>query len=111
MEYASRQRDHCYQRILYQQLAQRLVGGAALENDALWHDDAGAAVGAQVLVDVIHEQYFRARGLDGKALVRLDAPFRRHEGGVGKNDIRVLVPFVFAGERVVFIHMRVNEAV
>ena len=87
------------------------VGGLALEDDALGHDDAGAAAGREVLGHVVHEQHFAALGLDREAVVRLDAALRRHEGRVGEDDVGVLVPAVLAGERVVLVDVRVGEAV
>ena len=43
--------------------------------------------------------------------MRFDAPFRRHEGGIGKDDVGKLVPFFLGGEGVVLLNMRVNKAV
>ena len=92
-------------------MPQLFVGGLALEDDAFGHDDAGAAGGREVLGHVVHEQHFAALGLHGKAVVRLDAAFRRHEGRIGEDHVGVFVPSVLAGEGVIFVDVRVGEAV
>ena len=66
----------------------------ALEDDALGHDDAGAAGGGEVLGHVVHEQHLAALGLDGEAVMRPDAAFRGHEGRIGQDHVGVLVPAV-----------------
>ncbi len=111
VEHAGRQRDHGDEVVLYQHLAQLPVGGLTLEDDTLGHDDAGAAAGREVLGHVVHEQHFAALALHRKAVVRLDAALRRHEGRVGEDHVGVLVPALLAGERVVLVDVRVGEAV
>ncbi len=49
VEHAGRQADDAPEVALQQQLAQRLIGLLALEDDAFRHDHAGAAVDLQVL--------------------------------------------------------------
>jgi hypothetical protein len=106
IETARRQRDDGDEGVLDQHLAQIFVGGLALEDDALGHDDGGAAGGGEVLGHVVHEEDFAALGLDGEALVRLDAAFRRHEGRVGEDDVGEFVPAFLGGEGVVFEDVR-----
>ena len=64
-----------------------------------------------MLGHVIDEEHFAPFGLDGKALVRLDPPFRRHKGRIGEDDVGVFVPAVLAGEGVIFVDVRLGEAV
>ena len=111
IETARREGDDGDEVVFDQHLAQFVVGGLALEDDALGHDDAGAAVGREVLGHVVHEQHFAALGLHREAVVRLDAAFRRHEGRVGEDDVGVFVPALLGGERVVFVDVRIGEAV
>ncbi len=111
IETARRQRHHGDEGVFDEHLAQLFVGGLALEDDALGHDDGGAAAGREVLGHVVHKQHFAALGLDGEALVRLDAAFGRHEGRVGEDDVGEFVPALFGGERVVLKNVRIGEAV
>ena len=111
IEHTRRQRDDGDEVLLHQHLAQLLVGGLALEDDAFGHDDAGAAAGREVLGHVVHEQHFAALGLHREAVVRLDAALRRHEGRIGEDHVGVFVPAVLAGEGVVLVDVRVGEAV
>ena len=87
IEHARRERDDGDEGVLDEHLPQVFVGGLALEDDALGHDDAGAAGGREVLGHVVHEEHFAALGLDGEAVVGLDAAFRGHEGRVGEDDV------------------------
>jgi len=111
VETARRERNDGDEGIFHEQFAQVFVGGLALEDDAFGDDDGGAAGGGEVLGHVVHEQDFAALGLDGEALVRLDAAFGRHEGRVGEDDVGEVVPAFFAGQGVVLENMRVGEAV
>ena len=83
----------------------------ALEDDPFRHDDAGAAAGVQMLGHVVDEQHFAALGVHREAAVRSDAAFGRHEGRVGQDHVGVVVPALFAGQRVVLVDMGVDEVV
>ena len=111
MKHARRQRDDGDEGVFDEHLPQLFVGGLALEDDALGDDDAGAAGGREVLGHVVHEEDFAALGLDGEAVVRLDAAFRRHEGRIGEDDVGEFVPAFLGGEGVVFVDVRIGEAV
>ena len=111
LEHPRRQRDDGDQGGVHEHLPQVPVGGLALEDDPLGHDDAGAAAGRQVLGHVVHEQHFAAFALHREAVVRLDAALRRHERRVGEDHVGVFVPAVLAGEGVVLVDVRVGEAV
>ena len=87
------------------------MGFLALEDDALGHDDAGAAGGIQVLGHVVDEQHLAAPGLHGEAVVGPDASLRRHERGIGEDHVGEVVPTVLAGEGVVLEDMRIDETV
>ena len=63
LEHAGRQRDDGDEVALDELFAELRVRLLALEDDALGHNDAGAAGGRQVLGHVVHEQHFRALGL------------------------------------------------
>ena len=111
IETARREGDDGDEGVFDQHLPQVFVGALALEDDAFGDDDAGAAGRREVLGHVVHEEDFAALGLNGEALVRLDAAFRRHEGRVGEDDVGEFVPAVLGGERVVFVDVRIGEAV
>ncbi len=64
-----------------------------------------------MLGHVVHEEDFAALGLDGEALVGLDATFRGHEGRVGEDDVGEFVPTLLGGGCVVFVDVRIGEAV
>ena len=98
IETARRERDDGDEGVLDEHFPQLFVGGLALEDDALWDDDASATVGSEVLGDVVHEEDFAALGLDGEKLVGLDAAFRGHEGRIGEDDVEVFVPPLFGSE-------------
>ena len=82
-----------------------------MEDDALRDDNSGASGGFEVLGHVVHKEDFAALGLDGEALVGLDAAFRGHEGRVSENDVGKLVPALLGGEGVVFVDVGIGEAV
>ena len=64
-----------------------------------------------MLGDVVDEEDFAPLGLDGEAVVGADAPLRRHEGGIGQDDVGVFVPPGGVGEGVVLEDVWVGEAV
>ncbi len=111
IEATRREGDDGDEGVFDEHLSQVFVGGLALEDDALGDDDAGAAGGREVLSHVVHEEDFAALGLDGEALVGLDAAFRGHEGRVGEDDVGEFVPALLGGEGVVFVDVRIGEAV
>ena len=111
IETARRERDDGDEGVFDEHLPQLFVSGLALEDDALRHNDGGAAGGREVLGHIVHEEDFAALGLDGEALVGLDAAFRGHEGRVGEDDISEFVPALLGGEAVVFVNVRIGEAV
>jgi hypothetical protein len=103
IETTGREGNHGDEAVFHEHFPQLFVGALALENDALRHDDGGAAVGREMLGDVVHEEHLAALGLDGKTLVRLDTTLGRHEGRIGEDDIEVFVPALLGGEGVVFV--------
>ena len=111
IETARREGDDGDEGVFDEHLPQLFVGGLALEDDALGDDDAGATGGREVLGHVVHEEDFAALGLDGEAAVGLDAAFRGHEGRVGEDDVGEFVPALLGGEGVVFVDVRIGEAV
>ena len=111
VETARREGDDGDEGVCHEHLAQVFVGGPALEDDAFGDDDAGAAGGIEVLGHVVHEEDLAALGLDGEALVGLDAALRGHEGRVGEDDVGEFVPALLGGEGVVFVDVGIGEAV
>ena len=111
IEAARREGDDGDKGVFHEHLPQVFVGGLALEDDALGDDDAGAAGGREVLGHIVYEEDFATLGLDGETLVGLDAAFRGHEGRVGEDDVGEFVPALFRGEGVVFVDVRIDEAV
>ena len=111
LKYAGRQRHYGDQIVLDQHLSQLRMRALALEYDALRHDDGGATARRQMLRYVIHEQHLAAARLHTEAAVRAYAALRRHEGRVGEYHIGVVVPALFAGQRVVLVDAWLREAV
>lgn len=97
--------------LLDEDFAKLFVGPGGLEDDALGDDDGGAAGEGEVLGHVVDEEDLGAVGLDGEALVGLDAALGGHEGRVGEDDVGVVVPVFLAGEGVVLENMGLREAV
>ena len=87
------------------------VGVLALEDDAIGHDDAGAAARREVLGHIVHEQHLAALGLHRETVMRLDSSLRRHERRIGENYVGMFFPAVETGQRVVLHNLRGGEAV
>ena len=112
LEHARRKADHRPEKsAVNQHVPQRFIGVLRLKDNPFRHDDARPSVRRKVFRDVIHEQHFRAFGLNRKAVVRANAPFRRHKGRIGENHVERLAPMRVAGQRVVFENLRIGETV
>ena len=61
--------------------------------------------------DIIHKQDFRTLGRNAIPVMRRNTALWRHKRWIGENDIEIIIPFLQAGQRVIFADIRRCKAV